>query len=206
VASYPEILLSRHAYPFLKNNDVKDNTLVRETMADVYQFLTKPGYEPDDILSLVVAPQPSLREVFELSIFLYGYYEERHIGIRVNDVTLYADWNKELPELMTDDIQFFQEKAFPLYLAARKLDRQEIDFNGEMHIFSFSHKPTRVNYWHFELWVNDGSGNRISREKNNAHTKYLAKSILEYIISEAVLLKASVNAFKRSDFDDILRI
>ena len=64
MAHYPEILLSRQTYPILKNDDVKDNTLVRETMTDVYQFLTKPEYEPDDILPLVVAPQLSLREVF----------------------------------------------------------------------------------------------------------------------------------------------
>ena len=192
---------SPSTYPILKNDDIKDNALARETTADVYQFLTKPGYEPDDILPLVVAPQPSLREVFELSTFLYGYYEEQHIGIRVNDAALYADWNKESPELKADNIQFFQETAFPLYLAAVKLDRQEIDFNGETHILSFSHKPTRVNYWHFELWVTDGTGNRIPRDKSNAHTKHLAKSILEYIISEAVLLRTQVKIFKRSDFE-----
>ena len=37
----------------LKNDNVKDNALVRETTVDVYQFLTKQGYEPDDILPLV---------------------------------------------------------------------------------------------------------------------------------------------------------
>jgi hypothetical protein len=119
---------------------------VRETKVDVYQFLTKPGYEPDDILPLVIAPQPSLREVFELSTFLYGYYKDQHIGIRIDDAALYADWNSELPGLRTDDIRFSHEKAFPLFLAAKKLDRQEIDFNGKTHILSFSHKPTRVNY------------------------------------------------------------
>ena len=50
VARYPEILLLRQTYPVLKNDDVKDNALVRETTVEVYQFLTKPGYEPDDIL------------------------------------------------------------------------------------------------------------------------------------------------------------
>jgi hypothetical protein len=201
VAHYPEILLPSQTYPILKNEDIKDNALVRETMVDVYKFLAKPGYEPDDILSLVVAPSPSLREVFELSTFLYGYYEDQHIGIRVNDAALYADWNKELPELRVDDIQFSREKVFPLFLAAIRLDRQEIDFNGEIHILSLSHKPTRVNYWHFELWIKDGNGNRIPKDKSNAHIKYLAKSIMEYIISEAVLLKTSVNVFKRSDFE-----
>ena len=107
----------------LENDDIKDNALVRETKADVYQFLSKPGYEPDDILPLVVAPQPSLREVFELSVFLYGYYDERHIGIRVNDTTLYADWNKELQELKVEDIKLSQENAYPLFLAASRLNQ-----------------------------------------------------------------------------------
>jgi hypothetical protein len=198
---YPEILLPRQTYPVLENKEIRDNALVRETIINVYPFLEKKGYEPDDILPLVVAPQLSLREVFELSTFLYGYYEEKHIGIRVDDAALYADWNKNLPELKAADIKFSHEEAYPIFLAAAKLDRQEIDFNGEMHILSFSHKPTRVNYWHFELWVNDSAGNRIPRDKSSAHTKYLAKSILEYIIAEAVLFKASVNSFRRSDFE-----
>jgi hypothetical protein len=198
---YPEILLPRQTYPVLENKDIIDNALVRETMINVYPFLEKAGYEPDDILPFVVAPQLSLREVFELSIFLYGYYEEKHIGIRVDDAALYANWNKNLPGLKAADIKFSKEEAYPLFLAAAKLDRQEIDFNGEMHILSFSHKPTRVNYWHFELWVNDSAGNRIPRDKSSAHTKYLAKSILEYIIAEAVLFKTSVNSLRRSDFE-----
>jgi len=198
---YPKILLPQKNYPLLKNEDIKDNALVRETVVDVYQFLSKTGYEPDDILPLVVAPQLSLREVFEFSTFLYGYYEEQHIGIRVEDTLLYSDWDNETPELKADNIHFFKEKAFPFFLSAIRLDRQEIDFNGEIHILSFSHKPTRVNYWHFELWVKDCIGNRIPRDKSNAHTKFLAKSILEYIISEAILLKSQVKNFKRSEFE-----
>jgi len=198
---YPAILLPRQTYPALENRDIRDNALVRETPIDVYQFLEKAGYKSDDILSFVVAPQPSLREVFALSTFLYGYYEEKHIGIRVDDAALYADWNKNLPELDVEDIKFSHEEAYPLFLAAAKLERQEIDFNGEMHILSFSHKPTRVNYWHFELWVNDSAGNRVPRDKSSAHIKYLAKSILEYIIVEAVLFKTSVKIFQRADFE-----
>ena len=127
---YPEVLLPRRTYPMLENEDVRDNTLARETTVNVYQFLAKTGYEPDDILPLVVAPQQSLREVFELSVFLYGYYEEQHMGIKVDD-----------------------------------------------------------------------TGNRIPRDRSNAHTKYLAKSILEYIIAEAVISRVAVNLFKRAEFE-----
>ena len=198
---YPKILLPRQTYLMLDNEDVKDNAFVRETKIDVYQFLSKSGYEPDDILPLVVAPQPSLREVFELSVFLYGYFVERYIGIKVNDTTFYSDWNNELPELKIEDIGFTKGNAYPLFLAASKLNRQEIEYNGETHILSFSHKPTCVNYWHFELWVKDSTGNRIPRDKSSTRIKYLAKSILEYIIAEAVVFKNSVKPFKRFDFE-----
>ena len=143
---YPAILLPRQTYPVLENRDIRDNALVRETMIDVYPFLEKAGYGPDDILPFVVAPQPSLREVFELSTFLYGYYEEKHIGIRVDDTTLYADWNKNLPELGVEDIKFSYEEAYPLFLAAAKLERQEIDFNGEIHILPFYAMVPRYKY------------------------------------------------------------
>jgi len=54
---YPKILLPRRDYPVLENGDIKDNALVRETTIDLYQLLEKPGYELDDILHFVVAPQ-----------------------------------------------------------------------------------------------------------------------------------------------------
>jgi hypothetical protein len=178
--------------------------LVRETITDLYVLLDKPGYSPDDILRYIIAPQPSLREVFELSLFLYGYYDERHCGIRASDNSLYADWTKDKEELAVETISFTQEIVWPLFLAVKNLDRQVIDFNGEKHLLSVSHKPTRVNYWHFELWIKDSAGERIPRDKNNTHTKYLAKSLLEYIVAEAVMPKTAVKPFKRDDFDKAL--
>jgi hypothetical protein len=204
MALYPESLLPKQSYPILPNEDITDCSLIRETITDLYVFLEKPGYSPDDILRYIIAPQPSLREVFELSLFLYGYYDERHCGIRVNDGTLYAAWTKDKEELAAKDIVFTQEAAWPLFLAVRKLDKQVIDFNGEDHLLSVSHKPTRANYWHFELWVRDAAGERIPRDKSNAHTRYLAKSLLEYIIAEAVIFKSDVKPFKRDDFDNAL--
>jgi hypothetical protein len=106
----------------LANEEISNNALVRETEANLYLLLGKKGYTPDDILPFIVAPQPSLREVFELSLFLYGYYDEQYSGIRVNDKALYADWTKEQPELAAETILFTQESAWPLFLAAKKLD------------------------------------------------------------------------------------
>lgn len=125
--------------------------MVRETIIDLYLSLEKEGYEPDDIFPFVAAPQPSLCEVFELSLFLYGYYKEEHIGIRPDDTSLNNDWSKNQTELKADTIKFSQIKAYPLFLSAAGLNNQEIIFNDNMYILSFSHKPTRANYWHLEL-------------------------------------------------------
>jgi hypothetical protein len=73
MALYPSILLPQKAYPLLVNREILNNALIRETTTDLYLLLEKKGYTPDDILPFIVAPQPSLREVFELSLFLYGY-------------------------------------------------------------------------------------------------------------------------------------
>jgi hypothetical protein len=201
---YPEILLPKSSYPLFENSEILFCALVRETPVDVYAFLAKQGYELDDVLPLIVAPQPFFREVFELSLFLYGYYDERHIGIRVDDAALYTDWEKNQSELQAKDIRFTQKIAYPLFFAASKLDCQEIDYNGETHTLSFSHRPTRVNYWHFELWIKDNTGNRIPRDKRNTHAKYLAKAILEYIAAKAVSSRADAYPFKRSDFDNAI--
>ena len=51
---YPETLLPQQSYPMLKNDDVRENALARETTVNVYQFLNKTGYELDDILPFVL--------------------------------------------------------------------------------------------------------------------------------------------------------
>jgi hypothetical protein len=203
MALYPKILLPRKFYPRLPNEDLAGNSLVRETVIDLYPILNKRGYAPDDVVRFIVAPQPSLREIFELSVFLYGYYDERHTGIHVPDSALYDDWTPEQPELLADDIPFSQEAVYPLFLSADRLSKQELDFNGENHLLSFSHRPTRINYWHFELWAEDSKGTRIPRDKSNTHTKYLAKSILEYIASEAILQKNEVRRFRGEQFEGL---
>jgi hypothetical protein len=97
MALYPVSLIPRKAYPIFVNEEISNNALIREMTTNRYLLLGKKGYTPDDILPFIVVPQSSLREVFELSLFLYGYYDERYCGIRVNDKTLYADWRGTNP-------------------------------------------------------------------------------------------------------------
>ena len=49
-------LISKKNYLMLENKEININTLVRETKTDVYQFLLKTGFAPDDILPVVGEP------------------------------------------------------------------------------------------------------------------------------------------------------
>jgi hypothetical protein len=53
----------------------------------------------------------------------------------------------------------------------------------------------------YEDWTADSNGVRIPRDKSNTHTKYLAKSILEYITGEAICQKVEVKRFKQEQFE-----
>jgi len=203
---YPEILLPRKSYPVLSGGEIASCAFVRETAIDLYPILRRNGFAPEDVVRHVVAPQPSLREVFELSVFLYGYYDELHVGIRVDDAALYQDWTESAPDIQTAAVAFTRQKAYPLFLRVEKLDKQEIDFNGEPYLLAFSHKPSRANYWHFQLWTRDSVGRCIPRDKSGARMKHLARSILEYIVAEAICAKDEVRRFQRDDFDRALNL
>lgn len=190
---YPEVLLPRRSYPpALSENEVLPYCLVRETQDNLYPLLEK-DYEGDDIIRKIVEPQYS-GEVFELSVFLYGYYAEDHVGIRVDDPSLYESWSPDLPDLSTQNIAFSCKALFPLYLSAENFYQKTIQFNNEPFLLSFSHKPTRVNYWHFQLWTQDANGNYIARGKK----KILAKHILEQYVVRAICPKSEIKKFQFS--------
>jgi hypothetical protein len=138
----------------LSPDSVLDYHFIREIKMDVYKLL-EVNYMVDDIIRKIIEPQPSLNEVFDLSVFLYGCYEKRHIGIRVNDKSLYADWINDSSDISAGDIKYSQEEMFPLFLNAGKLYQKTINFKEELFLLSFSHKSTRVNYWRFQLWTKD---------------------------------------------------
>ena len=179
---YPKELLPNFVCSTLiPSEEVLPYSLVRETVKDIYS-LQEYGLVVDDVIKEIVAPQPSLREVFELSLFLYGYYNDTHVGIRAKDDTPTQLW-------------------FQLFLRADRLYNRTLDFFGENFLFSFSHKPTESNYWHFQLWTQDKQGNVVPRDKSNNRLKKLAKHLLENVVLEAVCPKSDVKPFQRDDFD-----
>jgi hypothetical protein len=191
---YPEVLLPRQSNLLLSEDEVSKYNFVRETLENMYVFLAQ-NIPLKELIPKIIAPQLSEREVFELSVFLYGYYDESHVGIRVSDDSLYALWTPELSDIPACSIKYSQRTAFPLYLSAEKLHKKPVDFNDKLLFFSFSHKPTRANYWHFQFYTKDSEGNCIPRDKSNRHLKRLAKHILEQYVMKAICPKSEVKKF-----------
>jgi hypothetical protein len=68
VGEYPELLPgASSSLPALKDEDMREFFFVRETVGNI------AGYSVDDIIKEIIKPQPSLKEVFELSLYLFGY-------------------------------------------------------------------------------------------------------------------------------------
>jgi hypothetical protein len=163
--AYPEILLPRTSYRILSEDEVKSFCFVRETQENLYIFLEQ-SCDLDDIIRKIIAPQKSEREVFEFSVFLYGYYDESHVGIRADSG--FNDWNPDMRNIPA--IEHFERKLlFPLYLKSEQLYKKTIDFKAldsdlsEQFLLSYVHKPTCANYWHFQLCTKDNTGICIKR-------------------------------------------
>ncbi|MHC6202770.1 hypothetical protein ACYULU_06210 [Breznakiellaceae bacterium SP9] len=205
---YPEILLPRQSYPVLSGDDILECYFIRKTPDNIYLFL-KQGYTEKEIIRKIFKPMTPSRDVFEFSVFLYGYYDDKnHVDIRVVDISLDKDWENTLPDIPTSSVKYEKETAFPLFLTVAELYNQSIDFNGKQYLLSFSHKPTCANYWHFQLWTQDTStGKYIPREltglssAEKKHIENLAKHILIKHITKAICPKSDAKPFQRDDFD-----
>jgi hypothetical protein len=202
---YPQALLPRHTYPAaLPSEEISACFFVRETNEDPYLFFGS-GFEPDDLIRMIIAPPTPERDVFELSVFLYGYYREDHLGIRARDDSLNTYWNNGMPDIPAEDIEYTQPSMSPLFLSAAKLYGRPVDFSGDKFVSSFFHKPTRINYWHFQLFTQDDTGMLIPRNNKSPRLKRLAKHILENIVIPAICRqKTAVKGFQRDDFDGII--
>jgi hypothetical protein len=202
--AYPERLIAHNSFPrFLGAEEVKDYYFVRETIDDYYKAKSS---DLDTLIHLILAPQPSEREVFVLSIILYGYYTDNDWNIKAD---VYEKWEHNMPDLISSEIKYkHKDKKCPLFLKAELLYLQSVDYNNNNYTLSFSHCPTRQNYWHFQLFTKDEAGVIIPRDSKNKSQNKRNKKIARYILSEyvkaAICPPEVVKPFRRADFDAIL--
>ena len=81
---YPKELLPQPNLKRIESSSVLENGFIREVESDIYTLLEQEDIEPDFFVELIIGDKSSKKEVFELSLFLYGIFNEEHIGIDVN--------------------------------------------------------------------------------------------------------------------------
>lgn len=161
-------------YPILSGEEICHCSFVRETETNLY---IQKNLTADDYIRIIIPSKTSSADVFELSVFLYGYFNEKHIGIRKPG------------------------RFFPLFLRVNELYKRSIQYENELYILSFSHCPNTANYWHFQLNTVDSSNIRIPRDARKSREKNLAKLIIREYIKKAICTKSEVIPFQRRDFD-----
>jgi hypothetical protein len=200
--SYPEILVSKQEYPELDIGKVASHYFIRKTEEDIYPFLEK--YKPLELIDKIL-PNTTKRDVFVLSVSLYGYFDESHISLKISDSTLNQYWSRNMPNIPPDRIVYSIEPGYPLFLGAKKLYKHPIFFGEESYYLSFWHKPTIANYWHFQLFTCDNSGQHLPREPKSGEKetktegkrlRRLAIIVLEHLITKSLCSSSDIHKFQ----------
>lgn len=198
---YPQKLLPQQDDVIITAQDIVDYCLVRETSNNFYskEFLDIPESAKAKML---VGENTSRTDVFELSLYLFGEYNLDTVGIRVDDAELEVFWDPGSAVPKVKDIPFHKINSFPVFLSAGALYDYKCTIDGDetretvVVQSSYEHRPTIVNYWHFQLFSVENN-KRLSRDLNSRKAKRIAKSLLETILKKAMLSKDKVSEYHR---------
>ena len=180
---YPKELLPLPEYKLLSDASVLTCSFVRETDKDIYALINE-GIELDYLVQEIIGQKRTKKEVFEMSLFLYGYYTEEHVGITVDDKgSTDTDW--EEGKSVSDTICYHMAEKKALYLFAAALHNKTLTFENTKYVLSFEHKPNIVNFWHFQLFT-DENNVRLARDIKPGRYDRLAKDILKTIVAKAI--------------------
>jgi hypothetical protein len=131
-----------------------------------------------EISDAILAPNGDL-EVYSLSLYIYGIYNENHFDIVVTDKDYFAYWdgNEELI-----DIPFELQERYAIFLKDKSVEF--INDEGEIDLYHlhYDHKPTRSNFWHFELFVTKNDEKTHIPRKSGSIRKFVAEKIKEDIL------------------------
>lgn len=195
---YPKELLPQPNLKRIESSSVLENGFIREIESDIYPLLEQEDIEPDFFIELIIGNKSSKKEVFELSLFLYGIFNEEHVGISVDSDYTYIDWN--FSDAAPENIEFNIRERYPLFLKAKALYSKNINFldknaNQEIKcVLSYEHRPNLVNYWHFQLFTEENN-KRLTRDIGQKKYSRLAKHILETILAKAVCKKSELKPY-----------
>ena len=177
---YPQELLPRKNLSVPATNS--SSIFVRTLREFPYDCIDDNEFLPE-ITDAILAPNGDL-EVFSLSLYIYGIYRESHFEIVVTDKEYFQGWDGE--EELTD-VPFEEQERFAAFLKTETLRDKSIPYvneKGETDIYTlhYEHKPTRSNFWHFELFVTKNDETVHIPRKSGATRKAVAEKIKEDIL------------------------
>ena len=177
---YPQELLPRKNLSIPTTNS--SSIFVRTLREFPYDCIDDNEFLPE-ITDAILAPNGDL-EVFSLSLYIYGIYRESHFEIVVTDKEYFQGWDGE--EELTD-VPFEEQERFAAFLKTETLRDKSIPYvneKGETDIYTlhYEHKPTRSNFWHFELFVTKNNETVHIPRKSGATRKAVAEKIKEDIL------------------------
>lgn len=172
---YPQELLPRKNTPIPEANNF--SMFVRTLKAFPYDCIDEDEFLPE-IADAILSPNGDL-EIYSLSLYMYGVYNECHFNIVVTDKEYFSYWNGE--EELTD-VPYEEQERFAIFLKSNTIKDKSISYinnNGEKDIYylHYEHKPTRCNFWHFELFVTKNDETVHVPRKSGATRKNVAEKI-----------------------------
>lgn len=177
---YPQELLPRKNLSIPEINS--SSMFVRTLREFPYDCIDDNEFLPE-ITDAILAPNGDL-EIFSLSLYIYGIYNEKHFNIVVTDKDYFQDWNGE-EELA--EVPFEEQERFAAFLKTDLLKDKSIPYvneHGETDVYTlhYEHKPTRSNFWHFELFVTKNDESFHIPRKSGSTRKVVAEKIKEDIL------------------------
>lgn len=158
--AYPIQLIPRSVYSFINVNDIGD-------LSDLYLLRSyNEEDDPKEIETLI----PDSKKMLDFSVSLSGHYLPEHFYYKIlKDFDHYFDFwdggNCKVPQDNEYDYEPDQRCYFIKLSEIHEFPYKDVNPKDQNLKYHFKceviHKPTKGNYWHFELhWFNMDQGGK----------------------------------------------
>ena len=202
--NYPRELRPQPNDKLLTPLDLHNRYLLRETKCNLYEYIKTNDFQErddfnictDELFKDFIDYPASSKDVYELSLYLYGVFNLSHMGLKLSKENrikyLYENWKPGLA-IPEEDVECEKDEGvFPVFFEADKLS-YEFEYTDQYTketIYtqvSFEHMPNLLNYWHFQLFAT-GDNERLLRNIKAEKYSRLAKIIIKHLFVKAVCL------------------
>ena len=180
VSTYPDRLLPQPAYLLIDGDQVLAGAVARRTPEHL-PLLAEDG---KILVGQLSSPTEDIARGF--SVNLLGQFLVEDIGWRLLLDSLYADWQEGGTGLMPqlEEYEYKPLETWNYYwLDIGDLHGVSFAGSGNQYTCCVCHKPTRSNYWHFELHFHDEDGAVVSNMSSSQKSK-AAKRIRPWLIEQ----------------------